>query len=391
VLLIVLSRGIGQQVRSAAYQVAMPLLLAGALLSLLKGAALGESLLLLAVAGLLWQRRDAFYRLSYPLFSQRSLLWLLALVASIAAYILFGSWLHAEELAGGGLWLQSEPHLHAARYLRSLPLAILALAGWFAWGLFRMPKPVFPPTDAAALTQARDWLETNGGGTFAHLLFMGDKHLLYAAEGRCLIQYKRIRSLLVALGDPMGAEKDFDRALLEFRDLADRHDLDPVCYEVANEHLHLYHDCGFALFKAGEMGQVRVANFTLVGACNQTLRGAINRAVREGLTLERLQPPLDEHTWTTLEAVSNAWLRGRAGSEKSFSLGAFDRDYLSWAPLLVVRQAQRIVAFANLTPSYLGRQELSVDLMRHVPDSPYGTMDFLFTRLIEWARDEGYI
>ena len=389
VLLIALSRGIGQQVRSA-YQVAMPLLLAGALLGLLKGAALSESLLSLAVAGLLWLRRDAFYRLSYPLFSQRSLLWLLGLVASVAAYILFGSWLHTEDLAGGGLWLQSEPYLHAARYLRSLPLALLVLAGWLAWGLFRMPRPSFPPTDVAALTQARDWLETHGGGTFAHLLFMGDKHLLYAAEGRCLIQYKRIRSRLVALGDPMGAEQDFGRALLEFRDLADRYDLDPVCYEVANEHLHLYHDCGFALFKAGEMGQVPVAEFNLAGRRNQSLRTAVNRAVREGLSLELLQPPLDEATWATLKAISDAWLRERGAGEKRFSLGAFDRSYLSRSPLFVVRQAQRIVAFASLTPSYLGRRELGLDLMRHLPDAPYGTMDFLFTRIIEWARDEGY-
>ncbi|MCG6984052.1 MAG: phosphatidylglycerol lysyltransferase domain-containing protein, partial [Thiocapsa sp.] len=35
--------------------------------------------------------------------------------------------------------------------------------------------------------------------------------------------------------------------------------------------------------------------------------------------------------------------------------------------------------------------ELGVDLMRHVPDAPHGTMDFLFTRIIEWARTEGYI
>ena len=390
VLLIALSRGIGQQVRSA-YQVSMPLLLAGALLSMLKGASAGQVVFLLAVAGLLWLRRDAFYRLSYPLLGRRSLLWLLALFASVAGYILLGTWLHGEGLAESGLWRQSEPHLHIARYLRSMPLAILALAGWLAWGIFRMPKPQFPPTDPEALATAREWLETNGGGTFAHLLFMGDKHLLYAAEGRSLIQYKRIRSRLVALGDPIGAEDAYGRALLDFRDLADRHDLDPIFYEIANEHLHLYHDCGFALFKAGEMGQVPVADFTLAGRRNQSLRAAVNRAVREGLSVELMVPPLDDAAWTALKAISDAWLWERGSGEKCFSLGAFDRAYLSRAPLFVVRQPSRIVAFASLTPSYLGRRELGVDLMRHVPDAPHGTMDFLFTRIIEWARTEGYI
>ncbi|MBK1721764.1 bifunctional lysylphosphatidylglycerol flippase/synthetase MprF [Thiocystis violacea] len=389
VVLIALSRGIGQQVRSA-YQVSVPLLLAGALLSLLKGASAGQVLFLLAVAGLLWSRRNAFYRVSYPLFCKRGLLWMLALLASVAGYILLGIWLHREGLGESGLWLQSEPHLHIARYLRSLPLAILALAGWLAWGIFRMPKPEFPPTDLGALTQARDWLEVNGGGSFAHLLFMGDKHLLYAAEGHCLIQYKRVRSRLVALGDPIGDARGFGQALLEFRDLADRHDLDPVFYEIGNEHLHLYHDCGFALFKAGEMAQVPLADFTLTGRRNQSLRTAVNRALREGLSVELLEPPLDDALWPTLEAISNAWLRERGGGEKSFSLGAFDRDYLAWAPLFVVRQAQRVVAFASLTPTYTGQRELGLDLMRQLPDAPPGTMDFLFTRIIEWASAEGY-
>ena len=389
VLLIALARGIAQQVRSA-YRVAMPLLLAGALLSLLKGAVLGQALFLLAVAGLLWLRRDSFYRLSYPLLGRRNVLWLLALVASVASYIALGLWQHGGALAGGVLWLQSEPHLHGARYLRSLPVAVVALAGWLAWGIFRMPKPELPPTDTAALTRARDWLEKYGGGTFAHLLFMGDKHLLYAADGRCLIQYQRIRGRLVALGDPIGAAEAFGRAVLEFRDLADRYALDPVFYEVAHEHLHLYHDAGFALFKTGEMGLVSLADFTLAGRRNQSLRTAVNRAVREGLTAERLEPPLDDATWATLEHISDAWLAERGGGEKGFSLGSLDRGYLSWSPVFVVRQGERTLAFANLTPSYQGRQEVSVDLMRHFPDAPHGTMDFLFARIIEWARDEGY-
>jgi phosphatidylglycerol lysyltransferase len=253
-----------------------------------------------------------------------------------------------------------------------------------------MPKPAFPITDAA-LNQAQHWLETNSGGIFAHLLFMGDKHLLYAAEGRCLIQYKPIRNRIVALGDPIGAEEDYGRALLEFRDFADRHDLDPVCYEVAHKHLHLYHDCGFALLKIGEMGQVLINEFTVSGQRNQSLRGAVNRAIREGLTLELLQPPVNEMIWAQLKIISDAWLHARSASEKSFSLGAFERDYLSRSPLFLVRKGQQIIAFSNLTPSYQGRQELSVDLMRHLPNAPYGTMDFLFTRIIEWGRDEGYI
>lgn len=41
-------------------------------------------------------------------------------------------------------------------------------------------------------------------------------------------------------------------------------------------------------------------------------------------------------------------------------------------------------------PTYRGRQELGVDLMRQVQDAPTGAMDLLFVEMMTWARDEGY-
>jgi phosphatidylglycerol lysyltransferase len=389
VLLIALSRGISQRAK-AAYHLTMPLLLAGALLSLLKGADLEEAFFLLAVAGLLRIRRGAFYRLSYPLLGRRSLLWLLATVACVVGYILLGTWVEGESALGSDLWLKVAPNLHVARFLRSLPLAALALLGWLAWGYFRMPRPELQRLDATTLLKTRDWLSSNPGGSFAHLAFMGDKHLFYAAGGRCLIQFARIRNRLVALGDPMGAPDLFGQAILEFRAFADRHDLDPVFYEVADEHLHRYHDAGFSLFKVGEMGLVRTETFSLAGRRSQALRAAVGRAQREGLGAELLEHPVSEATWSELRAVSDAWLAARGSKEKRFSLGAFDRVYLTWSPLFVARQNGRIVAFASMTPSYDGRTEIGVDLVRQLPDVPTETMDYLFTRMIEHAVAEGY-
>ena len=47
------------------------------------------------------------------------------------------------------------------------------------------------------------------------------------------------------------------------------------------------------------------------------------------------------------------------------------------------------VAFASLWTTG-SRDELSVDLMRFGTDAPHGAMDFLFTRLMEWGRGQGY-
>lgn len=90
-----------------------------------------------------------------------------------------------------------------------------------------------------------------------------------------------------------------------------------------------------------------------------------------------------------LKAVSDAWLAGKRGGEKHFSVGFFDAGYLAHFRCAVVRQGDRIVAFANLWET-ANRQELAVDLMRRLPDAPHGVMDFLFAELMTWGRAEGF-
>ena len=91
-----------------------------------------------------------------------------------------------------------------------------------------------------------------------------------------------------------------------------------------------------------------------------------------------------------LERVSDAWLADKRGSEKGFSLGRFDSDYFAWSPLGLVRRDGEIVAFANVLPPYGPSGTASVDLMRQTADTPRGTMDFLFAKVMQWAKDHGY-
>ena len=47
-----------------------------------------------------------------------------------------------------------------------------------------------------------------------------------------------------------------------------------------------------------------------------------------------------------------------------------------------------MVVFANICLS--GLEELSPDLIRHLPDAPPGTMDFLITQLLLWGKEKQY-
>ena len=90
-----------------------------------------------------------------------------------------------------------------------------------------------------------------------------------------------------------------------------------------------------------------------------------------------------------LEAISNAWMEEKNTREKGFSLGFFSPRYLREGPLALVRREGKVLGFANMWAP-LSREELSVDLMRHLPEAPSGVMDYLFTSLMLWGKEQGY-
>ena len=388
-LLIALARGIADRVRGA-YRIVSGLLLAGALFSLLKGMGFEEAGFLLLVLGILWARRKDFYRVSYPFKSFRSLYWLLAVLVSLGGYVLLGAALHGE-IDFERVHLLSVSHEHdAARFLRSLVVALVTMVGTLGWILFRMPGPPLFLPNAADLSAARDFLHAHSGNAFSHLLFVGDKYLFYSSNKGALIQFGHIRDRLVALGDPVGTTENIEKAVSEFRTFADRYDRVPAFYEVEDKYLHVYHDLGFSLFKLGEQAMVSIADFTLKGKRGESLRASVNRATRDGLSVDILEHPLDEPTWHALECISRDWLAHKNVAEKGFSLGCFSRPYLSASPIAVVKASERIIAFANLLPGYGRQDDFSVDLLRHIAEAPRGTMDFLIVTLIEYARQHGY-
>jgi phosphatidylglycerol lysyltransferase len=90
-----------------------------------------------------------------------------------------------------------------------------------------------------------------------------------------------------------------------------------------------------------------------------------------------------------LRAVSDDWLRQKAGAEKGFSLGFFDEAYLARFPVAVVEREGRVQAFSNVWPG-AERQELSLDLMRYSSEAPKNVMEALLVNLVHWGQQQGY-
>jgi phosphatidylglycerol lysyltransferase len=196
------------------------------------------------------------------------------------------------------------------------------------------------------------------------------------------------RRTWIAMGDPVGKRDESAELVWRFREAAHQHGARAVFYQIATDYLPLYVDAGYALLRIGEEARVPLATFSLEGGERKGLRRTRRHLLAEGAVVEiipaeRVPPLLGE-----LKAISDAWLAEKRTREKGFSLGRFDPEYLRRFPMALVRVQGRIVAFANIWTA--GRAELSIDLMRHLPDSPDGTMEFLLMELMLWGRQEAF-
>jgi phosphatidylglycerol lysyltransferase len=160
-------------------------------------------------------------------------------------------------------------------------------------------------------------------------------------------------------------------------------------YQVRPQTLPVYLDAGLRVFKLGEYAYVPLPDFSLKGKARGDLRAALNRGEREGMSLEVLPAGVAANTMTELRAISDIWLEEHAVAEKGFSLGAFSPQYIERSPIALVRVGARPVAFASLMTTDL-TDEVSIDLMRHLPDAPNGTMDFLFAKLLLHFQAQGF-
>jgi phosphatidylglycerol lysyltransferase len=162
-----------------------------------------------------------------------------------------------------------------------------------------------------------------------------------------------------------------------------------VFYEVGPDEIPLYLDLGLTLTKLGEEARVPLAEFSLERSEFKGLRQTLRRVESEGGVFEWVEAPAVDPLLPELRAISDGWLAKLGAREKAFSLGYFTEDYLRRNPVAIVRQAGKIVAFANVWAG-AERAELSIDLMRYTDAAPPRTMEFLLTHLMLRGKAEGY-
>ncbi|MBD9369407.1 bifunctional lysylphosphatidylglycerol flippase/synthetase MprF [Xanthomonas sp. XNM01] len=366
------------------------LLLAGAglLLALPKGLAWSEVAILapLVLALLLSHRR--FDRRASLLAVPFSGGWLLAMGAIVAALVVLLFFAYQDVEYGRQLWWQFEFDADAPRSLRALvAIALLALAVAL-YQLLRPSQPVLEPAGAEELARAAAIVRAQDDAD-AGLALVGDKRFLFSDDGRALLAYARRGRSWVALSDPVGPEPQCRELVWRFLAMVHEGGGRGGFYQVRPDRLPAYLDAGLRLLKLGEYAYVPLAGFSLEGKARSGLRYSVKRAEREGLDFELVPPAGVPAVLEEMRAVSDAWLAAHRTAEKRFSVGAFVDAYVGRQTVALVRQHGCLVAFATVLDTDT-RSEASIDLMRHVSPMPYGTMDFLFVRLMLHFAQAGH-
>jgi phosphatidylglycerol lysyltransferase len=385
--LLLLARGLQRRV-DAAYILSIALLGAGVVVSLLKGFDYEEAILLSLMLVLLLPCRSYFYRKSSLLGRSLSPAWVGSITVVVGASIWLSVFSYKHIEYARELWWQFGFDGDAPRSLRA-GAGVIGAALVFTLARLMRPSPPEPQLpDPADLDRITPIIQRSPS-TSAFLAFLGDKEILPSANGQAFLMYAISGRSWVVMGDPVGPREEWKELIWQFHELSDRYGGWTVFHQVRGDSLPLYLELGLSTLKLGEEARVPLANFSLEGHANKPMRHWHRKPESEGCTFEVIRPTEIRPLLPQLREISDLWLEHKNTREKGFSLGCFREDYLLRLPLALVRVNGEIVAFANIWAGD-SKEELSIDLMRHLPQAPAGIMDYVFIELMLWGKAQGY-
>lgn len=227
-----------------------------------------------------------------------------------------------------------------------------------------------------------------GGSSLAHYVFVGDKYVHINKKDDVFFQYQIISDKIIVLGGPVGNKESFFDAIKEFYDLADLYGYTLVFSGVDVILFQELHDMGYDFLKLGQDALVELGEFSLAGNKNKSKRQAVSRIDKAGYTFSIETPPFTDELFKELKEISDEWLNGKR--EKGFCVGYFNKEYMEMDKIALVRNSEgEIKAFATIMPMY-DNKTLSIDLMRFKNIELNGIMDFIFVKLFEYGKENGY-
>ncbi len=388
-MLIMTSKEVFFKVKRA-YYVTLTLLIVGGAFAFVKDLDYKEGIFILGVIILLILSKKSFYRESIPI-KVTKLSGILIILSVVM--IIFASFIHKFNIHFSKNYRYYVDFFHSTKgYLRIALYTYAAFIIFIIIWYLTMPKIEDDERymDADLEKVSKFFGEIDYGTIFSHLVYLKDKKVFWANEGKSLIMYSKYKDKIIVLGDPIATKENLYSCIEEFQAFTNLYGYDVVFYEIEEKNFSTYHDAGYYFFKLGEEARIDLEEFNLIGSKNSAFRNTLRRVEREGYSFSIIEPPFNNEVVSQLKEISDKWLGNR--KEKGFSLGWFSEDYIQRSPIAILKNEEenKIMGFVTIMDANDGGKTVAIDLMRIDKNAPNASMDYLMLNLFLTFKEKGY-
>ncbi|HEX2502706.1 MAG TPA: lysine--tRNA ligase [Miltoncostaeaceae bacterium] len=391
-----------------AFWIATVLLLAGAVLHVLRGPNLIAAALCAALALLLiWFREDFQARGDPPslLTALRFIpLWLGGvLLYGVVALLIERDRVTPDLSVGGvlettfgGLIGLDGPYTYESRLFDAFfenSLLALGIAGILLFGFLVLRSLVQRDEVSEEDRERADAIvHAYGSDTLAYFALRDDKSLFFSSDGQAMIAYTYLQGYALVSGDPIGPEGSIPLVVDEFADFCRERAWKLAFLAVREADVPFYAERGLKSMYLGDEAIIRCDKIDIHGPGMKKLRGAVARMARDHsfqIVRETEVPP---EVVAELNAISEHW-RGKE-PERGFTM-ALSQDVTGESDEMVIALARdsggKVAGFLRLVPCFGAEPGYSLDLMRREPNAPNGITEYLIVRAAEELGRAGVV
>jgi lysyl-tRNA synthetase class 2 len=406
-VLLLVARGLRRR-RRRAWQVAVPLLLAGAALHVAKGLDVEEAALCLLGVAVLVGARDQFVADPDPGPHRRHpgrLFAALVLVSVAAGEVMLWAndrhvvghptqWDRLSTVLHGFVGLSGPVDLRSDRASDLVGFTLLALGVTtvvlpLAHALRGSRGPVGLTADDRACVRGLLTARPDGD-SLGYFALRDDKLLVRSPSGKAAVSFRVESGVALASADPLGDPEAWPGATSAFLALAEAHGWVPAVLGCSDVGGTAWVRAGLSALELGDEAVVDVAAFTLEGRAMRGVRQAVARTERAGYDV-RVQRggDLDAATWREVVAAADSWRDGPVERGFSMALGRLGAPGDEDCVIVTARRDGRLEALLHFVP--WGNDGLSLDLMRRARgrQADNGVNELLIVRALQAAPGLG--
>jgi len=257
------------------------------------------------------------------------------------------------------------------------------------WLLSRSPRLAV----AHDVEKFRALLRRRGGGSLGHMTTWEGNTPWFTRDGEGALAYREVNGQAIVLGEPVCAPDRVEQTIREFLVFCDEHNWTPVFYSFHSGLLPVFEHLGWRHMPVGEETVIHTEGLTMQGKHWQSVRTALNKAVREGRTAVWTSwSELPFAATTEIVAISESWVAENKLPEMGFTLGGLeelkDPDVRL---MLAVAEDGRIEALTSWMPVHEDGEVVAwtLDFMRRAPESHNGVMEFLIASAALHLQEAG--